>query len=70
MNIIEIEHMKHYNKFISTYGMNKTHKQNKNKKRNKNLKLTRDKLITHKSKINETLHMLSNLKMMIYDYNI
>ncbi len=70
MNIIEIEHMKHYNKFISTYGMNKTQKQNKNKNRNKNLKLTRDKLITHKSKINETLHMLSNLKMMIYDYNI
>jgi hypothetical protein len=70
MNIIELEHMKHYNKFISNYGMNKTQKQNKNKNRNNNLKLTRDKLIPHKSKINDTLYMLSNLKMMIYDYYI
>jgi hypothetical protein len=76
MNIIEIEHLKHYNKYISTYGMNKTQKQNKNKNKNKNknFKLTMRKLTTHKSKINykmnDTLHILSNLKMMIYDYNI
>jgi hypothetical protein len=74
MNIVEIEHMKHYNKYISNYGMNKTQKQNKNKTNIKNLKLTRHKLTRHKNKTNDkmnnTLYMLSNLKMMIYDYNI
>jgi hypothetical protein len=74
MNIVEIEHMKHYNKYISNYGMNKTQKLNKNKAKIKNLKLTRHKLTRHKNttndKMNNTLYMLSNLKMMIYDYNI
>jgi hypothetical protein len=74
MNIVEIEHIKHYNKYISNYGMNKTHKQNKNKVKHTNFKLTRHKLTTYKNKTNnkmkDTLYMLTNLKMMIYDYNI
>jgi hypothetical protein len=72
MNIIEIEHMKHYNKYMSSYGVIKTHKQTKNNNKNKNNNLTMYKIITrkHKSKTNKTLHMLTNLKMMIYDYNI
>jgi hypothetical protein len=74
MNIVEIEHMKHYNKYISNYGMNKTQKQNKNKIKHTNFKLTRHKLTTYKNKTNnkmkDTLYMLTNLKMMIYDYNI
>lgn len=74
MNIVEIEHMKHYNKYISNYGMNKTQKQNKNKIKHTDFKLTRHKLTTYKNKTNnkmkDTLYMLTNLKMMIYDYNI
>jgi hypothetical protein len=74
MNIVEIEHIKHYNKYISNYGMNKTQKQNKNKIKHTNFKLTRHKLTTYKNKTNnkmkDTLYMLTNLKMMIYDYNI
>jgi hypothetical protein len=75
MNIVEIEHMKHYNKYISNYGMNKTQKQNKNKTKHTNFKLTRHKLTRHKNKTNDKmndtpLYMLSNLKMMIYDYDL
>ena len=77
MNIIEAEHMKHYNNFISSYGFAKIQKQN-NKPRNSNkiknntkkLKLPMRKVITYKSRPNDTLTMLTNLKMMIYDYNI
>jgi hypothetical protein len=74
MNIIELEYMKHYNKYMRTYGNVKTHKQtkNNNNNKNKNKNLTMRKITTrkHQSKTNNTLHMLTNLKMMIYDYNI
>jgi len=76
MNIIDAEYMKHYNNFINNYGFTKIHTQdkprNKNKTRNntKKLKLPTRKVITYKSKPNDTLNMLTNLKMMIYDYNI
>jgi hypothetical protein len=70
MNIIEIEHMKHYNKYMSSYGVIKTHKQTKNNNNNKNLTMYKITTRKHKSKTNKTLHMLTNLKMMIYDYNI
>ena len=55
MNIVEIEHMKHYNKYISNYGMNKTQKQNKNKIKHTDFKLTRHKLTTYKNKTNNKM---------------
>jgi len=70
MNIIEIEHMKHYNKYMSTYGIIKTHKQTKNNNKNKDLTMRKITTRKHKNKTNNILHMLTNLKMMIYDYNI
>jgi hypothetical protein len=70
MNIIEIEHMKHYNKYMSSYDIIKTHKQTKNNNKNNNLTMRKITTRKHKSKTNNTLHMLTNLKMMIYDYNI
>jgi hypothetical protein len=76
MNIIEAQHMKHYNNFFSNYGFTKINTQektrNKNKTKNntKKLKLPMRKVITYKSRPNDTLTMLTNLKMMIYDYNI
>lgn len=70
MNIIEIEHMKHYNKYMSTYGIIKTHKQTKNNNKNKDLTMRKITTRKHKNKTSNILHMLTNLKMMIYDYNI
>jgi len=74
MNIIEVEHMKHYNNYMSNYGFNKIQKQTKTKNNNKRTrsksKLKMRKVITYKSKTNNTLNMLTNLRMMIYDYNI
>lgn len=74
MNSVELEHRKHYNK----YANNKTQKQkntnNNNNTNNKNFKLKTRKFSTYKGKTNDTLrmenYMLTNLKMMIYDYNI
>jgi hypothetical protein len=72
MNIIEVEHRKYLNKYLSKY-VNK-HINNRTQKYNKNLKQTMRKLLTHKRKPSESPnienYMLTNLKMMIYDYNI
>jgi hypothetical protein len=72
MNNVEIEHRKHLNKYANKYA-----KKNINvhtHKLNKNLKLRTHKILTRKSKTNGILnmenYMLTNLKMMIYDYNI
>jgi len=68
MNIVEMEHRKHYNNYanIKTYKLKK--------KQNKNLKSKTRKLLKHKSNTNDTInmenYMLSNLRMMIYDYTI
>jgi hypothetical protein len=76
MNIIEAEHMKHYNNFIKNYGFTKIHTQDKTRNRNrtknntKKLKLPTRKVITYKNKPNDTLYMLTNLKMILYDYSI
>lgn len=76
MNIIDTEYMKHYNNFIKNYGFTKIHTQDKTRNRNrtknntKKLKLPTRKVITYKNKPNDTLYMLTNLKMMIYDYSI
>ena len=68
INSIELEHRKHYNNYVNKYVNIKTHK------RNKNLKLKMRKLLTYKNKTNDIPnmrnYMLTNLKMMIYDYNI
>ena len=64
MNTIELEYIKHYN----NYAKNKTYKLNKKQKHQ-----TR-KFLKHKSNINDSInmenYMLSNLRMMIYDYTI
>jgi hypothetical protein len=64
INRVELEHNKYANKYanIKTY------------KHNKNFKLRMRKLLTYKNKPNNVQnmrdYMLTNLKMMIYDYNI
>jgi hypothetical protein len=68
MNIVEVEYRKHYTKYINKYANIKTHKVKQN------LKLATRKFLTQKNKTGNALNtenfMLSNLKMMIYDYNI
>ena len=72
MNIVEVEHMKHYTKYITKYDHKyayiKTHKVKKN------LKVATRKFLIQKNKTGDTLNMenfmLTNLKMMVYDYNI
>jgi hypothetical protein len=58
MNSVDVEHRKHYNKYAN----------------NKNFKVITRKFSTYKGKTTDTLlmgnYMLTNLKMMIYDYNI
>jgi hypothetical protein len=58
MNSVDVEHRKHYNKYAN----------------NKNFKVRTRKFSTYKGKTTDTLrmgnYMLTNLKMMIYDYNI
>lgn len=72
MNSIEVEHRKYLNKYINKHA-NK-HRNSKTQKYSKNLKLKMRKLVTHKSKPSDARnienYMLTNLKMMIYDYNI
>ena len=64
MNTVEMEHRKHYNNYANI----KTYKQNKK------LNSKTRKLLKHKSNTNDTInmenYMLSNLRMMIYDYTI
>lgn len=63
INSVEIQYRKHYSKYA-----------NKTQRQNKHLQLRTRKISTYKSKTNATLniehYMLTNLKMMIYDYNI
>jgi hypothetical protein len=69
---IEAEHLKHYNKYVNKY-VNK-YANNKTQKINKNIKLETRKNLTYKNKKQDRFNienfMLTNLKMMIYDYNI
>jgi len=64
MNTVEMEHRKHYNNYanIKTYKLNKKQKHQTRK------------FLKHKSNINDSInmenYMLSNLRMMIYDYTI
>ena len=64
MNNVEIEYRKHYNKYLNI----------KTQKLNKELKLRARKFSINKNRTSGTLniekYMLTNLKMMIYDYNI
>lgn len=61
MNIVELEHRKHYKKYRNI----KTHKLNKKTKQK-----TRKFFHTNNHIINMENFMLSNLKMMIYDYKL
>lgn len=68
MNIIELEHEKHYKKYIHKYRNIQTQKQ----RINSNLRVR--KLLTQRNKTGHEFDMenyiLTNLKMVVYDYNI
>ena len=68
MNIIEVEHRKHYKKYIHKNINSQTQKLRKNSN------LRARKFLTQKNKtrneFNMENYMLTNLKMMVHDYNI
>ena len=68
MNIIEVEHRKHYKKYIHKIINIQTQKLRKNS----NLRMR--KFLTQKNKTRDEFnmenYMLTNLKMMVHDYNI
>ena len=69
INAVEAEYIKHYNKYVN----NKTQKQYKTQKLKKNLKLKTRKFVTYKNPNiipNMDTYILTNLKMMTYDYTI
>ena len=63
INAVEAEYIKHYNKYVN----------NKTQKLKKNLKLKTRKFVTYKNPNiipNMDTYILTNLKMMTYDYTI
>ena len=63
MNSVELEHIKHYNNYANI--------KTKTYKLNKKLKHQTRKFLKHKSNtLSMENYMLSNLRMMIYDYTI